>query len=413
MDTGTRRCFLSRTRVNFDYRQMKILIVGAGIGGLSAALCLDQAGHEVLIFEQAKQFGELGAGLQVGANAMRVLDHLGLRPAVEAVSVAPLRAEFRGHRSGELLYSMQWGEDYSNRHGAPYLHVLRSDLHEILAQELMRRLPNGCELDTCVSSYSDNEQDITLQTRDGRFFTGDCLIGADGIRSIVKKQLLGAKNPVFTGNVAWRGVVPASRLPDDFMDRVATNFIGPQKHMVIYYLRNQQLVNFVGVVENKEWQDESWAAKAPWQELKADFSGWHPTVQAVIDAVDKDQCFRWALHQPAPLTNWSGKRVTLLGDAAHAMLPFMASGAAMAIEDARVLQRSFDQTQSVGEALQLYQGNRISRTTKVQRMSAQAGKLYHIKNPMLLKLAFSGINLMSRSRDAFLAEYDANTAPLA
>ena len=391
---------------------MKFLIAGAGIGGLTAALCLDQAGHEVQIFEQSMQFSEIGAGLQVGANALRVLQHLGLRSAVEAVSVAPQRAEFREHRSGELLYSLQWGEDYSARYGAPYLHVLRSDLHEILAQELMLRQPGGCKLNACVSSYTDNEQNVTLHTSDGESFTGDCLIGADGIKSTIKTQLVGAANATFTGNVAWRGVVPASRLPDDFMAKVATNFIGPRKHMVIYYLRDQQLVNFVGVVENNKWRDESWSTVASWHELKSDFGGWHPTVQAVIDAVDKDQCFRWALHQHAPHSSWSGKRVALLGDAAHAMLPFMASGAAMAIEDARILQRSFDQTKSVREALQVYQANRIPRTAKVQRMSAHAGKLYHIQSPMLLKLAFSGISLMSKSRDAFLAEYDANTVPL-
>jgi salicylate hydroxylase len=292
------------------------------------------------------------------------------------------------------------------------LHVLRSDLHNILVDEFNRHSPGCCELNTCIQSYSESESAVTINTSDGRSFECDCLLGADGIKSKIKSQLSNNEPSIYTGNVAWRGVVPANRLPKNFMAKIATNYVGPRKHMVIYYLRDQQLVNFVGVVENQDWKIESWSSTGSWQDLKADFDGWHPTVQTLIDAVDKDQCFRWALHHHLPLKCWSSKRVTLLGDAAHAMLPFMASGAAMAIEDARILQRSIDQSPNISDALQLYQANRIPRTTKVQRMSVQAGKLYHIQSKGLLKVVFSGLKLLNNSRGSFLAEYDANSVSL-
>ena len=177
-------------------------------------------------------------------------------------------------------------------------------------------------------------------------------------------------------------------------------------------MRQQQLVNFVGVVESDYWAQDSWTQKAPWQELKNDFAGWHPAVQVVIDAVDKDECYRWALHNHQSFSHWSSARVTLLGDAAHATLPFMASGAAMAIEDGRILQRSLDQVSNVEQGLKLYQRNRLARTAKVQAMSMQMGRLYHIKKPFLLRWAFKALSLLPGKKDQFLPNYDANTVTI-
>ena len=388
--------------------QMNIVIAGAGIGGLTAALCLQKSGHQVQLLEQAAAFTQVGAGIQCGANPLRVLDYLGLKAEIEAVAVGPLRADFRDYESGAVLHSLPFGQTYAQRHGAPYLHVHRADLHQILAKALSQRVSSAVEFNTTVVSYSEQGDKITIQTEDGRQFEADCLIAADGVQSVIRDQLLGHRAPVFTGNIAWRGVVPAHRLPADFMDKIVSNFVGPNKHMVIYYLRQQQLVNFVGVVESDHWAEASWSQKAPWQELKNDFAGWHPTVQAVIDAVDKDQCYRWALHNHNPFDHWSSARVTLLGDAAHATLPFMASGAAMAIEDARILQRALDQAPNVGQGLQLYQRNRLARTAKIQSMSTQLGRLYHIQNPMLRRIAFKGLGLLPGSKDQYLPNYDAN-----
>lgn len=391
---------------------MKILVAGAGIGGLTAALCLHKTGHQVQLLEQAAEFSEVGAGIQCGANAIRVLDYLGLKDQIEAIAVDPLRADFREHKTGAVLHSLPFGQDYAQRHGAPYLHVHRADLHRILSNAFNARAASAVTFNATVASYSEQDDKVTVQTEDGRQFEGDCLVAADGVKSVIRDQLLGHREPVFTGNIAWRGVVPADRLPADFMEKTVSNFVGPNKHMVIYYLRQQQLVNFVGVVESDYWAQDSWTQKAPWQELKNDFAGWHPAVQAVIDAVDKDECYRWALHTHQSFSHWSSARVTLLGDAAHATLPFMASGAAMAIEDGRILQRSLDQVSNVEQGLKLYQRNRLARTAKVQAMSTQMGRLYHIKKPLLLRWAFKALSLLPGKKDQFLPNYDANTVTI-
>ncbi|MDG0972118.1 MAG: FAD-dependent monooxygenase [Porticoccaceae bacterium] len=391
---------------------MKILVAGAGIGGLTAALCLHKTGHQVQLLEQAAEFSEVGAGIQCGANAIRVLDYLGLKDQIEAIAVDPLRADFREHKTGAVLHSLPFGQDYAQRHGAPYLHVHRADLHRILSNAFNARAASAVTFNATVASYSEQDDKVTVQTEDGRQFEGDCLVAADGVKSVIRDQLLGHREPVFTGNIAWRGVVPADRLPADFMEKTVSNFVGPNKHMVIYYLRQQQLVNFVGVVESDYWAQDSWTQKAPWQELKNDFAGWHPAVQAVIDAVDKDECYRWALHNHQSFSHWSSARVTLLGDAAHATLPFMASGAAMAIEDGRILQRSLDQVSNVEQGLKLYQRNRLARTAKVQAMSMQMGRLYHIKKPFLLRWAFKALSLLPGKKDQFLPNYDANTVTI-
>ena len=391
---------------------MNVVIAGAGIGGLAAGLCLQKSGHRVQLLEQAAEFTEVGAGIQCGANALRVLDYLGLRSQIEAIAVDPVRADFRDHKTGEVLYSLPFGKNYLERHGAPYLHVHRADLHQILASAFLANDPAPVALNTTVVRYTEEANKVTVHCADGSQFEGDCLVAADGVKSVIRDQLLGKKAPIFTGNVAWRGVVPVDRLPADFMEKTVSNFVGPNKHMVIYYLRKQQLVNFVGVVEHSTWEEVSWTTKAPKAELEQDFDGWHPTVQAVIAAVGKDQCYRWALHNQKPFAQWSSKRVTLLGDAAHATLPFMASGAAMAIEDGRILQRALDQGSNVGQGLQLYQRNRLLRTAKIQNMSTNMGKLYHLKNNFLLRMAFKALAILPGKKEDFLPDYDANTIPI-
>lgn len=389
---------------------MNVLIAGAGIGGLCAALCLQKAGHKVQLFEKSTQLTEIGAGIQLGANALCVLDYLGVLSDLESKSVAPERVDFCSFKSAEVLYSAKLGESYVEKYGAPYLHVHRADLQAVLLKALgpQTQLHYNCELAT----YAETEHSVEIELQNGRRYEGDCLVAADGIKSVVRRNFTQHEASTFTGNVAWRGVVAANRLPDDFMQKVVQNFVGPNKHMVMYYLRKQQLVNFVGVVEDKKWTDDSWTQQAPWEKLKQDFSGWHPTVQALIDAMQGQDCYRWALHQHKPFRNWSSKRVTLLGDAAHATLPFLASGAAMSIEDGRILQRALAQSDTVSAGLQLYQRNRFDRTAKIQRLSSKMSKLYHISHPVLLKLAFKAIKLKSVETEAFISSYDANQVEL-
>ncbi len=410
---------------------MKILIAGGGIGGLSAALCLAKIGCQVQVFEQAPEFAEVGAGLQCGANALHVLDHIGIAEKIRTVAVEPERAEFKHYKSGETLHRVQFGKQYASQYHAPYLHIHRADLLEQLVVKAQAENNISLHLGTTISAFREHAEHVAIDTHNGESFSGDVLVAADGVKSILRKQLMNklgfnreAYQPVDTGHYAWRGVIPRKNLPDNFMDKIVSNFVGPKKHMVIYYLRASELVNFVGVVErpkNEAPQDESWTQKASWQGLQSDFSGWHPTVQKVIDAADKQACFRWDLFNHRPLQRWSSSRITLLGDAAHATLPFMAAGAAMAIEDARILARCLESTLSQGEhfpantirdSLQQYQHNRISRTAKIQKTSELLGKLYHINNSLLLRSAFWAIRHFGKSREDFLPHYNANTVVL-
>ena len=394
---------------------MNIIIAGAGIGGLTAGLCLLKSGHQVRILEQSANFANSGAGIQCGANALHVLDYLQLLEPIQACAVSPLRAEFRNYQTGKALHHITYGAEYQRAHHLPYLHLHRADCQQILRQAFAQRSPASLNLASKVISYNETADSVTVKLDTGEQLECDLLIGADGIKSTLRQQLVQQLNQQsnhtrakFTGNVAWRGLVPSERLPADFMPTIVSNFVGQGKHMVIYYVRNKTLVNFVGVVENPHWQDDSWVVNAPWQQLKKDFAGWHPTVQAVIDHVDKEQCYRWALYHHQPLPQWHSHRVALLGDAAHASLPFMAAGAAMAIEDARILQRAIDQSNKLSQALTCYQRNRQQRTKKVQNHSIAAGKLYHLKR--FQTLAFKALKLTQPNE--FLANYNANSIKL-
>ena len=210
---------------------------------------------------------------------------------------------------------------------------------------------------------------------------GRILIGADGIHSTVRSQLFGSQAPRFTGNVAWRALIPAARLPKGLIRPMATAWWGPHKHFVHYFVRGGELVNCVCVVEKKGWEVESWTERGDRSELQADFAGWHETVRLLIDNMDPDNCFKWALYDRSPMARWSQGRVTLLGDACHPTLPFMAQGAAMAIEDGAVLAGVLAQDREgdgIPDQLQRYESLRKPRTARIQSGSRRNAKLFHM-----------------------------------
>jgi salicylate hydroxylase len=215
----------------------------------------------------------------------------------------------------------------------------------------------------------------------------------------------------YTGYVAWRVTVPREKLPAGIMETVGAVWCGPQNHCVLYWLRSGSLLNFVGCPEHAEWDEESWTQRRPWEELKADYAGWHPKIQAILDAAERTECYRWALNDRTPIRNWSTDRVTLLGDAAHPTLPFLAQGAAMAIEDGAVLARALEGAGTVHDALQIYQRARIDRCARVVIESAEHGGLYHIVDPDEMKRAFAERNI-AREREQWLYNYDPLTVPL-
>ena len=389
----------------------KIIIAGAGLGGLSAAGCLLQAGFDVELYEQAPELGEIGAGIQQSANAMHVMHHLGILEQLLAVAFHPPVTQFRIFNSGEVLQELSLAENHQRRHGAPYLQLHRADFHDILARRVRQLKPNAIHLNATAAGFEETDSTVALILADGRRIEGDALIGADGIKSAVRRQIAGPAAPDYTGDAAWRLTVPAARFPANFMAGKSSIWVGPDKHAVVYFLRGGALLNFVACVELDEWIEESWTAKRPWIELKTDFEGWHDDIRAIIDAADKDQCYRWALNVHPPLDNWSTARATLIGDAAHPTLPYLAQGAAMAVEDAAVLTRAFEQSQTVSQALQLYQHNRMARTRRIVKDSHANRALFHLETINELKAAFAQRN-MDRERADWLYSYNPLTVAL-
>jgi salicylate hydroxylase len=387
----------------------RILIAGAGIGGLSAASCLMKAGHHVEIHEQAPELGEVGAGIQVSANAMHVLRHLGLEQAITAVGVRPEAYVFRLHDTGEVIQRFSLSQE--ELHGAPYTQLHRADLHDLLAARAREFDPDVVRLNHKVTGFTESADGVDLHFADGTSTRGDLLIAADGLKSVVRAQMFGAAPATYTGDAAWRVVVPAERLPKNLLEQVMSVFMGPDGHVVCYYLRGGALLNFVGIVETDEVSEESWTVKLPWDELKGQYRGWHPALQTVIDAADKDQCYRWSLFNRPPIREWSTRRVTLLGDAAHPTLPYLAQGAAMAIEDGAVLTRALGMRDSIADALQLYQRNRVDRTAKIVLQSNANRELFHLRSEAEIRARFSKKD-EGDDRNSWLYSYNPLTVDL-
>jgi salicylate hydroxylase len=354
-------------------------IAGAGIGGLTLALACRAAGLEdVTVYERASELEPLGAGLQLSPNASRVLCALGLRAALEAICFHPQGVHLRTWRTSYLVAQRPLGQFSEARYGAPYYHVHRGDLHQLLLRAAMER---GVRIEMGQACRGAGEDSVSpwLEFDQGRRRHG-AVVGSDGIHSAVRESLFGAAAPRFTGHVAWRGMVATSDLPANLVSPNATVWLGPGRHFVHYYVRRGELINFVGVVETDRWTEESWRQRGAVEDLAADFAGWHPVVRMIIEAAD--EVYRWALYDREPLTTWSRGNITLLGDACHPMLPYLAQGAAMAIEDAWVLARMLERWEDEpARGIADYQRYRLPRTARVQRSSRLQGTEFHLREP--------------------------------
>ncbi|MFW6093186.1 MAG: FAD-dependent monooxygenase [Pseudomonadota bacterium] len=354
-------------------------IVGAGIGGLTLALACREAGlRDITLYEQAGAAEGLGAGVQLSPNATRVLLALGLRRTLEQVSFHPQAVHLRTWRTGYLLATRPLGPFSEARYGAPYYHVHRADLHAMLLDAVRAR---GITLRTATHCRgADQDHDGPWVELDDSAVRHDVVVGCDGIRSVVRNAVVEGTAPRFTGHVAWRAMVPADALAQAPVAPTATVWLGPGRHFVHYYVRAGELVNFVGVVEAGQWREVSWRSKGDPAELAADFAGWNPMVGSLIEAAE--DVYKWALFDHEPLPTWTRGGITLLGDACHPMLPYLAQGAAMAIEDAWVLSRMLERWEDLPrEGLGEYERYRRPRTARVQQRSRQQGEEFHLADP--------------------------------
>lgn len=356
---------------------MKVLIVGGGIGGLTAALCCHHFGHDVMVFEKASEMSEVGAGIQISPNAMKVFTALGLEKQIAENAFRPEAIEARMGESGRHIFSIPLAQHALNKWGAPYLHIHRADYITALKTALESKQRGAIRTNAEVKGYSQDAEKASLHLADGRQFKGDVIIAADGIKSVIRQTMLGDDKPEFTGNVAWRAVVETAALERP-PNPSACVWMGRGRHAVTYRLRQGRLTNFVGVVERDDWMGEGWIERGDKHGALNDFKGWHPTVKAVLDAADETSLYRWALFDRVPLTRWTDGRVALLGDAAHPMLPFLAQGAAMAVEDAWAIAAKLSVSErSVAQSLIRYQNIRLNRTSKVQAASRANMKTFH------------------------------------
>ena len=354
---------------------MRVAVVGAGIGGLAAAIALGRAGIEVVVFEAAPQLGEVGAGIQVSPNATRLLHRFGLAAGLASVAVRPEATELRRWQDGRVLWRQPLGDTCEARFGAPYYHLYRPDLLAVLAEAAPRgvvRLGRRC------AAVAPRAADVELRFEDGGAATADVVVGADGIHSTLRAALLGPESPRFSGSVAYRGLVPAEAVAHLALPRHGNAWLGPDRHFVHYFVAGGRLLNFVAIVPAGDWRVESWSAPGEVAHALAEFAGWHPQVAAIIGAASRTH--RWALYDRAPLPRWTVGRVTLLGDAAHAMLPFLAQGACQAIEDAAVLARCLAGLvpDAAPAALARYETLRKPRATRIQDGSRQNATTYHL-----------------------------------
>ena len=329
---------------------------------------------EVEIFEKASKHCNVGAGLQLSPNAMAVLSALGLTKELEAASCEPKAGVLRDYKSGNALLTTKMKDVYEQRYGHKYLHIHRADLIDCLA-EAAQEAGVKTHLGSEISSVRETETDVRIE-KNGGVYKGDVLIAADGVRSELREKIAGRSQPVFTGQVAWRGLVPTSDLPPDTIPFAANNWLGPGQHFVSYYVSSGEMINFVAVQERADWVDESWDIPADMDELQNAYRGWDQRVTSLIRACR--ETYLWGLFDHPPLQTWTTGHMALLGDAAHPMLPFMAQGAAMAIEDAWVLAHCLLQkTSNIPQALQDYEAFRKPRTTELQMISRNNADLYH------------------------------------
>jgi salicylate hydroxylase len=359
-------------------RKLRVGIIGGGIGGLALTGALIQRGIDVKVFERAPAFGEVGAGIQMTPNAAKVLRGLGLTDQLRRAGFLPQAIVGRNWRTARENFRTPLINDCPRIYGADFYHVHRADLHAMLVSLVP---DSAAVLSASCESVRNENNTAVAKFADGSEFEADVIVGSDGVRSIVRNQLFGQEEPRFTGHMCYRAVVPFPDRRPDFVSPDASFWMGPKGHVVTYYVRSGAAVNIVAVNETANWVEESWSTPSSREELLDAFKGWHPNLIQLFERTDS--VFKWGLFDRDPMKSWSKGRITLLGDAAHPMLPFLSQGAAMAIEDGYVLATALaGHGEDIGSALRDYEAERLPRTSRVQLEARERGKTYHLPSPL-------------------------------
>jgi 2-polyprenyl-6-methoxyphenol hydroxylase-like FAD-dependent oxidoreductase len=370
-----------------------IVVIGAGIGGLAVAAALRRRGISAEVYEQAEKFARVGAGIQQSPNAVRVHRGLGIEDRLRQVAFSPASSLNRDGVSGKVTNDHPLGSAVETHYGAPYLTLHRGDLHEALASIV----PADCvHLGKRLTGIAARGPRVEVTFADGSEVEADAVIGADGVHSLIREYVVGPEQPRFIGRLAYRTTFPAALLRGVEIGSSRTKWWGPDRHIVIYFVTaaRDEVYFTTSQPEKADWiSKESWSTKGDLGEMRDAFASFHPDVRAVLDAAS--EVHKWGIFERDPLATWSKGRVCLLGDACHPMTPYMASGAAMALEDAAVLARCIAEIRDVEEAFRVYEATRKPRASVVQAGSSANTWMRNETNP------------------DWLYAYDAWTTPLA
>jgi salicylate hydroxylase len=391
-----------------------VLIAGAGIGGLAMALSLLRRGIDCDVLEQAAELREVGAGLWISMNGVRVLKDLGLTEQVEQNSIAAERRDIRLWSNGASWPLYNRATDAAGNQ--PYL-LLRAHLLKILTDGVRSLKPGAIHLNAHVVGFSQTGEGVRAKLADGSEIEGRALIGADGAHSKVRYEMMGERDSKYSNVIAWRGLVPVDRLAPHQREHVVSTWVGPTAHVTAYPVlwQDTMMMTFSGQVDRADWQLESWSEKGSIEECLGDFVGWHSDIVELVKNVDTLN--KWGLFVRPPLQTWSQGRVTLLGDACHAMPPYLGQGVNMALEDAAVLARCIDeQPADLVTAFHTYQGLRMDRTGKVVESAIGMLPIFHNTALGTVDTADDYIKThwgpeASKARFDWIYRYDATTVP--
>ncbi len=356
---------------------MRVVIVGGGVAGLALALGLRRQGVDYVLLEQAARFEAVGAGIQLSPNATRALAHLGVAARLDGFAVRPGRHRFVAWDDGRPLLTTPLGDAAFQAFGSPYMHAHRADLLAAILAEIGDDA--RIRMNAHVADVGQDDAGAWATLADGEIVRGDVLIAADGVRSAIRERLFAPESPRFSGCMAWRGLTSADAVRDLGYERDSYIWMGPERSVVIYFVSGGSLINWIGIGPSDGDTAENWTTQGTTAAVLKEYEGWHPMVRGLMERSAPP--FKWALYDRKSLDEWVQGRIALIGDAAHAMLPYHAQGAAQSIEDAWVLARCLALSESVEAALASYQALRQERTAQVQGASRAAQDLFHMSDP--------------------------------